>query len=175
MPQPRTKTTSKATTTTTVTPATPPPSLRRQYADWPQRDDARAQPWDLDALGIAKADRELDPGAPNTVSPVVIRHRCPALGSGEAGPLVADLAARLQVLGYETSVARGDNPYAVLDHSVMAAVEAFRRDYGVEEDPTPYGGRNGKAEREAASYVGPYTWEALIRVSDRVQLESGAL
>lgn len=171
MPQPRTRKPAAKTPTTTATDAAPAPSLRRQYADWPQKDDQRPQPWDLDTLGIPKADRDLEPGSPNTIAPIVIRHRCPTLGSGAAGPMVADLAVRLHALGYATSIARGENPYAVLDHSVLTAVETFRREYGVEEDPTPYGGRSNQAVAEAASYVGPYTWEALIRVSDRAALE----
>jgi peptidoglycan hydrolase-like protein with peptidoglycan-binding domain len=165
----RSATAPKPTTTTTPPAAVPPPSLRRQYADWPQRGDTRPQPWDLDALGVPRADRELAPGAPDTVSPIVVRHRCRTLTSGEAGPLVAELAARLHELGYPTSISRGENPYTVFDHSVMAAVERFRADYGVEEDPTPYSG--ARAADQAAAHVGPYTWEGIIRVSDRERRE----
>lgn len=143
------------------------PSLRRQYSDWPQPGDTRPQPWDLDALEVPKSERELAPGAPDTVSPIVIRHQCPTLTSGAAGPLVAELAQRLAELGYESSISRGENAWAVLDHSVMGAVQAFRHAYGVEEDPTPWGGRTPDAISRAAAHVGPYTWEALIRVSDR--------
>lgn len=146
-------------------------ALRASYRDWPQRGDQRTQPWDLDGLQVPKYARELAPGAPNTISPVVIRHSCPILASGSGGVFVTELAARLAKLGYETSVSRGENPFNVLDDSIMSAIAAFRRDYGVEEDPSPWGGLHDDARSRAAQHVGPYTWEALIRVSDRVPSE----
>jgi hypothetical protein len=142
-------------------------SPRQRYSDWPQRGDERPQPWDLDAVGIAKTDRELEPGAPDTVSPIVIRHQCPVLVSGAANPIVADLGRRLAELGYQTSVSEGANPFGVVDESVFSAVERFREDYGVQEDPTPYGGTTTAATLRAAQVIGPYTWEAIIRASDR--------
>lgn len=146
-------------------------SPRQRYSDWPQKGDERAQPWDLDAVGISKTDRELDPGARDTVSPVVIRHSCPILVSGSASPIVADLGRRLDLLGYPNSVTAGENPFGVVDESVFNAVERFRDDYGVEEDPTPYGGTTTAATLRAAQVIGPYTWESIIRASDRVEAD----
>jgi hypothetical protein len=140
---------------------------RQRYADWPQKDDARPQPWDLDQVGIAKHERELEPGAPDTISPVVIRHSYPILTTGSGGAAVSELASRLNILGYKSDIARGENPFSTLTQDVMSAVEEFREDYHVEEDPTPYGGNTSRSRQRAANTVGPYTWEALVRASDR--------
>jgi hypothetical protein len=144
---------------------------RQRYTDWPQKGDDRAQPWDLDALGISKTDRELEDGARDTVSPVVIRHSCPILVSGSADPIVGDLGRRLALIGYANSVSEGANPFGVVDESIFNAVERFREDYGVEEDPTPFGGRTTAATLRAAQVIGPYTWEAILRASDRAEAE----
>lgn len=143
------------------------PSLRQQYADWPQKEDPRPQPWDLDAVGIPKADRELAPGAPDTVSPVLIRHSYPVLASGSGGAAVHELAARLAVLGYQTDISQGENPFGVVNDSIMNAVERFRDDHHVQEDPTPYGGDTPKTRTRAALTIGPFTWEAILRASER--------
>lgn len=145
------------------------PSLRSQYADWPQKGDQREQPWDLDALGVPNSDRELEPGTPNTVSPVVIRHSYPLLASGSAGAPVAELAARLHLLGYATDIAEGKNPFSILTTNVMSAVERFREEHNVREDPTAYGGDTEAGRRQANEVVGPYTWEALLRASERAR------
>ncbi len=142
-------------------------TLRQQYADWPQKGETRPQPWDLDAVGIPKHERELDPGAPDTISPVVLRHSYPILASGSAGAVVNELAARLSLLGYPTDISKGENPFGIVTPEVMAAVEKFREDYGVKEDPTPYGGNTESTRTRAALTVGPYTWEAVLRASER--------
>jgi hypothetical protein len=140
----------------------------QQYADWPQKEDTRPQPWDLDTIGVPKHQRELDAGAPNTVSPVVIRHSYPILTSGSAGAVVNELASRLHLLGYVTDISKGENPFAIVTDKIMSAVESFREDYGVKEDPTPYGGNTQSARDRAALTIGPFTWEALLRASERV-------
>lgn len=149
-------------------PAETQPTLRQQYADWPRKGDQRPQPWDLEELGIPASERELPPGAPNTVSPMLIRHSYPILASGSAGAVVNDLAARLAVLGYHTDISQGTNPFGIVTDSVMAAVEQFRDDYGVKEDPTPYGGNTQASRERAAQTIGPWTWEGIIRASDRL-------
>jgi peptidoglycan hydrolase-like protein with peptidoglycan-binding domain len=149
-----------------ATPDASEQTVRQQFADWPVKGDERPQPWDLDACKIPKADRELEDGAPDTISPVAIRHSYPILSTGSTGSPVTDLATRLKVLGYPTDISRGENPFGILTDSVMQAVEQFREDYNVQEDPTPYGS-GPKARERAASVVGPYTWEGLIRASDR--------
>jgi hypothetical protein len=152
----------------------PQGSLRQRYTDWPTKGDTRDQPWDLEALGVSKADRELEPGARDTVSPVVIRHGYPVLASGAASPAVAELGRRLGELGYPNSVTDGSNPFNVVDDSLLSAVDRFRDDYGVQEDPTPYGGTNTAAQLKAALHIGPYTWEAVLRASDRQADEDAA-
>jgi hypothetical protein len=91
-----------------------------------------------------------------------LNHSQPVLVSGSAGPEVAELCTRLRHLGYESDYSRGDNPFSVLSPSVLAAVDAFRRDYGVAEDHRGYPG----GEAQAAIMVGPWTWEAVIRASE---------
>lgn len=145
-----------------------PQSIRAQYVDWPQKGDQRAQPWDLVAAGIPQHEQGLAEGAPDTISPIVIRHSYPILASGSAGSVVNELATRLHVLGYATDISRGENAYGVLTNDVMGSVEKFREDYGVREDPTPFGGDTQSGRAKANGIVGPYTWEALVRASDRV-------
>jgi peptidoglycan hydrolase-like protein with peptidoglycan-binding domain len=145
------------------------PSVKDRYADWPQKGgNDQPQPWDLKALGIPQpgVDRgPLEPDEPNP-APVVPRAGLPLISSGSQGPEVRDLAVRLGELGYANSISRGsvDNPYAVYDDSVAGAVEGFRRDYDVEEDPSAFI-RDSRAN--ALSHVGPWTQEAIIRASDR--------
>jgi peptidoglycan hydrolase-like protein with peptidoglycan-binding domain len=152
----------------TLTPDQPVQTPRQAYADWPQKADQRPQPWDLDKVGISPADRVLAQGAPDTISPVVIRHSFPILTSGSASPAVGELAQRLQVLGYATDLSRGENPFGIVTQDIMSAVSQFREDHGVQEDPTPYGGNTEQSRARAANTIGPFTWEALIRASDRI-------
>lgn len=147
---------------------------RQRYADWPVLEDDRAQPWDLDKVGIAKHDQALEPGMPDTISPIVIRHSYPILTTGSGGAAVSELATRLNILGYTTDISRGENPFSTLTQNVMSAVEQFREDYHVEEDPTPYGGDTSRSRQRAANTVGPYTWEALVRASDRALAAAAA-
>lgn len=142
-------------------------SIRAQFADWPQPGDTRPQPWDLDAAGVPEEDRKLAPGARDTASPVVIRHSYPIVSLGSQGSVVSDLAGRLHLLGYESDITRGENKFSSLTESVMGAVDKFREDYNVQEDPTPFGGNTAKARERAAAIVGPYTWEAILRASER--------
>jgi len=93
---------------------------------------------------------------------LVLAHGRPTLSSGSDGPAVADLATRLASLGYESSFSRGENHFGIVDESVLGAAQSFRRDYGVLEDPSGFPG----GEPEAANHVGPWTWEALLRVTE---------
>ncbi len=88
---------------------------------------------------------------------VAITHQLPTLSSGSDGPAVLELGSKLAKLGYETSLSRGENPFGVLDASVLTAVKDFRRDYGISEDPSGY-----PVPTDAGNHVGPYTWEALL-------------
>jgi hypothetical protein len=138
------------------------------YASWPVKGGTDApQPWDLAGQGIPPHELQLEPGAPNTVAPIVVDHGMPILTSGSGGPEVHELGRLLAGLGYETSVSRGENPFGILDPTVLAAVERFRQDYGVEEDPTGFGGNHDAGRVTARNHVGPWTWEALIRAAER--------
>lgn len=114
--------------------------------DWPVRGGTDQQPWedensDVQALG-----------------------GYPILTSGSQDPTVTDLGGRLALLGYPNSVSEGTNPFGLVDQSVMGAVTAFRRDYGVTEDPT---GFNPASETNAAAHIGPWTATAIVLASDR--------
>lgn len=84
----------------------------------------------------------------------------PIITSGTAGPGVVELCRRLAELGHETDVSRGLNPFAIYGPAEHAAVESFRADAEVEEDPEAFGGRE-----EARAHVGPATWAALIEAT----------
>jgi len=76
------------------------------------------------------------------------------LSPGASGPAVAHLGAMLGYLGYGSSVTSGQNPHAAYDASVVDAVQAFCRDYNVEEDPAIIRART-------LDTVGPWIWQAL--------------
>lgn len=158
------------------------------------------QPWDLQAQGITVAtpapadpagpapattvlqggkETELAAGAPNTVAPIVVDHGRPILTSGSIdvgpGPAIAgavtELGQLLGLLGYPNSVTRGTNPFGVVDDSILGAVEKFRDDYDVREDPSSWS-RNGRANAE--SHIGPWTWEGILRAAERVEADADA-
>jgi hypothetical protein len=153
----------------------PPPNrstedLVQELRDnWPQEGGMPGvpQPWDLDGLGLAQAARELEPGAPNTVSPIVIEHRVPPLTFGSADQSVHELGRTLGQLGFANSVSKGENPFGAVDASVMAAVDGFRRKYGVVPDPSGFGGDNAAGRELAANHIDAWTVEAIYRVSER--------
>jgi peptidoglycan hydrolase-like protein with peptidoglycan-binding domain len=129
--------------------------LRQLLADtataWPAKGFTGAQPWE---------NREVDV--------IEVDHGRPILSGGSAGAPVFELASLLHELGYETDVTRGLNALGVLGASEMGAVERFRADYGVREDPSGFGGETEDARRIAANHVGPWTWEALLRLTGRI-------
>ena len=153
--------------------ATPAASVKAAYADWPQPGDQREQPWDHQKAGVTREQQDAlldEPGSPNTASPIVIGHSMPILSSGSGGDqswAVAELARRLKILGITTSVGTAQNPFAVLDQSVMSAVERFREEHNVHEDPTAFGGNTSAGRQRASAHIGPWTWEAVIRASER--------
>lgn len=122
------------------------PSSSESKPKWATKGYRGAQPWESEDHGAE------------------IHHsRRPTLSSGSGGEPVAELASLLHELGYETSISHGENPFSVLDGSIMAAVERFRSEHGVEEDPSGFRDR-----AEAAQHVGPWTWEALLRAAGKV-------
>ena len=56
----------------------------------------------------------------------------PSLHPGESGPRIADLRARLARMGYVAATAEG--PGDLFDPALEAALKAFQRDYGLNED-----------------------------------------
>jgi hypothetical protein len=44
-------------------------------------------------------------------------------------------------------------------------VRQFRRDYGVRENPEPFGGDNPQGNMVAESHIGPWTGEAILRAA----------
>jgi hypothetical protein len=140
--------------------AAKPPAV--SFTDWPTKGYTGTQPWDLEKLGI---EHKLGPGERNNVSPVLPREGLAMLSSGSQGQMVRDLAVRLADLGYPSSITRGvDNPFNVVDDSLLQAVEAFRRDYGVSEDPSAF---VRDAANNVLSHIGPWSQEAILRASDR--------
>lgn len=150
-------------------------AAREKFADWPNDDTKElAQPWDLGELGLPRPGVNSEPlpdGQPDTVSPVVPRAGLPLLSYGSQGDDVREIALRLGELGYANTVTRGQNPYGVYDESIHQNVEAFRRDYNVAEDPSAF---VREPDRQAASHAGPWTLEAVFRVSDRKRSEAAA-
>jgi peptidoglycan hydrolase-like protein with peptidoglycan-binding domain len=154
---------------------------REAYRDWPKEGGIDApQPWDLRGQGydIGKDDESgavtlthrdtgeitrIEPGDPDSVSPLIVGHDRPNLAPGTAGGEVHELAQLLAELGYPNTISQGKNPSNVFDPSIESAVQRFREDYDVSEDPASYRGRAA----QAAVTVGPYTWEALFRVQGR--------
>jgi peptidoglycan hydrolase-like protein with peptidoglycan-binding domain len=123
----------------TVAEPTGPTSLP---GTWPSKGYTGPQPWEVD-------------------EPPALGHREGLLLVGSAGDDVRTLCALLAYAGYPTDVAEGkDNPLSVFDASVKAAVESFRRDYGIKEDPAIIAASTNDV-------AGPWTWAALYRIARR--------
>jgi peptidoglycan hydrolase-like protein with peptidoglycan-binding domain len=90
------------------------------------------------------------------VNPPMLTQNHLMLSAGMSGEEVVELAGLLAYLGYGTSISAGQNPHAIYDTGVSAAVRAFCQDYGVEEDPKVRAARTDDT-------VGPWLWEALVR------------
>lgn len=156
---------SASTTSSAGTERTSSPSSAERLArDWPKKGGNDVQPWDNRALKIDTTDVGAEP---NTLSPIVVQHDKSTITAGSGGADVRELGRLLGELGYETSFSRGENPFSIADRSVMDAVAAFTRDYDVQEDPTAFGGDNPSGRELASNHVGPWTWEAILRVHER--------
>jgi peptidoglycan hydrolase-like protein with peptidoglycan-binding domain len=103
---------------------------------------------------------------PNTVTPVVT-HPYPILTSGSAHPVVHELGRKLGDLGFPNSASRGANPFGAVDESVLSAVGAFRQAYGVQPDPSGFGGNTQAAKSLAENHLDPWTVEAILRAHDQ--------
>jgi hypothetical protein len=117
---------------------------------WPAKGNTdQKQPWQED-----------DPA-------ITPRAGLPVLASGSADPAAHELFNALDELGYETPISRGENPVGVIGPEEMQAVRQFRADYGVQEDPSPWGGDNDEARRQASAFIGPWTAEAILRAAEQ--------
>jgi hypothetical protein len=120
------------------------------HTDWPAKGKSdQQQPWQED-------DPDVTP-----------RAGLPVLASGSADPAAHELFNALDQLGYETPISRGENPVGVIGPEEMQAVRQFRADYGVQEDPSPWGGDNDEARRQASAFIGPWTAEAILRAAEQ--------
>jgi hypothetical protein len=129
---------------------------------WPQKGYTGPQPWDHDKLGIPRELRDSIGSNRNTVTPT-ITHTLPILTSGSAHPCVHELGRKLGELGFPNSVSQGENPFGSVDQSVLSAVGSFRAQYGVEPDPSAFGGATPQGKALAASHLDPWTVEAILR------------
>jgi hypothetical protein len=161
-------TSSKRKSTSSSKGASKPPEQtahQKLEKQWPKEGGLDGlQPYDLTALGVPKGG--YDDGEQADL-PVVPDHGRPVISSGSGGPEVRELGRLLGKLGYESTVTRGENPFDIADPSVMAAAQAFCRDYDVTEDPSAFGGDNPTGRDVAANHIGTWVWEAIIRAAER--------
>jgi hypothetical protein len=130
--------------------------------NWPSKDYDGPQPWDHDALGVSREDRDKVGSKRNTLTPT-ITHPYPILTSGSAHPVVHELGRKLGDLGFPNSVANGENPFGTVDQTVLTAVQAFRRQFGVRVDPSSF----NNDERLADAHIDPWTTEGILRAHKR--------
>jgi len=119
-----------------ATPATPEKILP---PEWPFKGFTGCQPWEAE-------------------NPPTITHDRRMLTSGTNGPEVAELGALLGVIGYPNPITAGQNPHAIYDTELAAAVRQFCSEFGVSEDPAIVAAMT-------ADVVGPWIWEALNRAA----------
>jgi hypothetical protein len=134
--------------------------------NWATKGYDGPQPWQHDELGISREDRENIGSDRNTVTPTV-SHTHPILTSGSAHPVVHDLGRKLGDLGFPNSVSKGQNPFGTVDESVLAAVGAFRENYGVKPDPSGFGGNTPQGRSHAEAHLDPWTVEAILTAHKR--------
>jgi hypothetical protein len=72
---------------------------------------------------------------------------------------VHELGRKLGELGFPNSVSEGNNPFGHVDGTVMTAIKAFRRNFGIRTDPSSFGGD----QEQADNHVDPWTVEAILR------------
>jgi hypothetical protein len=116
----------------------------------PRKGDTRAQPWEAADSGV------------------IPRAGLPLLVSGGAtgpDPTAQALFTALAELGYPTPISEGANPFGTIGAEELGAVRQFRRDYGVRENPEPFGGDNPQGNMVAESHIGPWTGEAILRAA----------
>lgn len=119
-------------------PATAPqPVVNEMPDEWPCKGYNGPQPWQVS-------------------NPPELSHDRGLISSGSAGELVVELGAMLCALGYTNEIGEGKNPHAIFGKSELDALEQFRKEFGVVEDPAI-------TRATMPSTVGPWTWETLFR------------
>lgn len=142
----------------------------QQVDNWGTKDYDGPQPWDHKALGVEDQAKALEPGQKNDAAPTV-SHSFPILTSGSSHPAVHELGRKLADLGYPNSVSRGENPFGAVDGTILSAIDAFRSQYNVEEDPSGFGGHTPAGRQNAAAHIGPWTSEGILRAHEKHQHE----
>lgn len=132
---------------------------------WPSKEYDGPQPWDHDALNIPREERDQVGSGRNTITPV-ISHPYPILTSGSAHQCVHELGRKLGDLGYPNTVSRGENPFGNVDQSVLGAVQTFRQQYGIQPDPSGFGGNTPAGRTAAEGHLDPWTVEGILRAWD---------
>lgn len=122
------------------------PAARVMDPAWPFKGYAGPQPWEAE-------------------NPPTLTQNHLMLSPGASGAEVVELAALLGRLGYGSSITAGQNPHAIYDDSLVRAVQALEREYGVSEDPAVIRART-------AETVGPWLWEAIVRAAHKAPAEA---
>jgi peptidoglycan hydrolase-like protein with peptidoglycan-binding domain len=164
---------------------------------WPAKGYDGPAPWELADQHLKEHDEhralvgmklddngQLTPGGGRQPEqyrgPGAVTHSMPMLTQGVADasyptPVVSELVRRLKLLGYcENSIAKGTNAAGVFDASVWTDVVNFQRDHGIVENEQSFAGGTVPAQDLVDRHVGPYTWQALIELSDQAEHEREA-
>jgi hypothetical protein len=80
------------------------------------------------------------------------------LTSGSQHEDVHELGRLLADAGHENSVSRGENPFGLVDESILTAVNNYRNDGDVE----PEADIPGVPTHERTRWIGPNLWAALL-------------
>jgi len=148
-----------------MAPTEAPARPQHPLDSWPSKGYDGPQPWDHDALGIPREDRDRIGSSRNRVTPT-ISHNYPILTSGSADQCVHELGRKLGELGFPNSVSEGTNPFGLVDQTVVGAIQTFRAQYGVRPDPAPWGGDTEEGRRRAGAHIDPWTVEAILKAHD---------
>lgn len=171
-------TSSRKTTAATAAAST---SEASSPGKWPALGYDGPEPWDLAADHLDANDEAYDrvhgDDPEPYLGPGAVTHSMPLLTQGTADatfptPVVSELARRLKELGYvDNTITHGENAAGVLDASVWASVQQFQRDHNVRENIGGFAGGTVPPQDLVDRHVGPYTWQALIELSDEAERE----
>lgn len=80
------------------------------------------------------------------------------LTSGSAHDDVHALGQLLAAAGFENSTSRGENPFGIVDGSILDAVNALRSTQSIEEEADI----PGVPHEQRRNWIGPNLWDALL-------------